>query len=151
MCITLYCVFLFISHNCSLHPKIIFCLQLEMVFKVVAWAISGNDSVFLDLFYVLYRRHTRCETCLFFLLLICLLLQWCLSQEPRKIQGNNFFSPYTLQGKNPVLPLYVFLPCESPLLLMPDTSLSVTKYVAFSPYIKKFCDTSLVSYNLIPL
>ena len=34
---------------------------------------------------------------------------------------------------------------------MPDTSLSVTKYVAFSPYIKKFCDTSLVSYNLIPL
>ena len=73
MCITLYCVFLFISHNCSLHPKIIFCLQLEMVFKVVAWTISESYFIFLDISH-LYKRYA-CYKTFVCLLLLCFLFQ----------------------------------------------------------------------------
>ena len=75
--------------NWSSLPKIFFNLYLEMVLKVMAWAILGSYSVFLGLSYV--KRKCACYKILFiFLLLICLLIQKGLNQELRRVEEKLF-------------------------------------------------------------
>ena len=96
MCITLYCVFLFISHNCSLHPKIFFVFSWRWYLRwwLGPFLVMTQFSWISSMFYTggIHGVKLAC----FFLLLNCLLLQWCLSQEPRKLEGKLFFFPISV-------------------------------------------------------
>ena len=74
----------------------IFCLWLEMVLKVVAWAISRSNSVFLVS--PMYTRGTHVIR-LVFLLLICFYYREGVSQpRTQKKRGKTIPSTHTLKG-----------------------------------------------------
>ena len=82
------------SHNWLPKPDI-FCFYLEMVFKVMAWAISGSYSVFLGISVYAGDMHVTKSLLIFLLLMslfimevgeFCCMCSWFLSSPRRDIK-----------------------------------------------------------------
>lgn len=94
---TLFTVLCLITyHNCLSLTSVFFCLQLEMIFKVVAWVILESYSVFsgcLTCIHV-YRRYTCYSTSVEFSAVDMSFYYREVSAKNRKEQRKNyFFSP----------------------------------------------------------